>query len=291
MNINDVLKQIRSGNTLSKCVIDDFIEATLKNIDISNGYIYKYQRIMYIKESLKINQYDLLDNTLLLEITVWYFIINKLVTPKWVLHRFKTTYNTKNIHYYSIKDFQRVGYLIEDIVYDSVLLSAEEIYNYSVRKDDIEKWLKIRKANADLFIGMSFSGMLIGHLGAVALSNTEYINMKSGLLNEDEISSSSLSMSTIDYLYFPTIVIKKDFRKPLLVKNLILNFFKFIFQSKKLETLKSIVVNVYTPEGRHLCEKLGFEFLCEHKDGGEVYELLLMNIDNKLTYIEDKFIK
>lgn len=291
MLMNSLISSVKEEKDISSVMIIATLKEYIKKFDIDR-YTYKLSRMHYI-----INQLEILKDTelikieaFLVEICLWYFIINNKEIPVWLENRYQSLFKKESeVFLFQLNEFQSQGWLIEDVVYDSIQLSSNQINTYQVHNDDFKNWLRIRKNNFLLYLGVVFSGRLIGHLGAVVLNKYEYLEMSKGVLLESQIKSSFEVHKKVNYLYFPTIVIKKEFRRPFLVKRLILDFFHRILNLNEMSNLEKIIVNVYTTEGKRLCEKLGFYFLINHIDGGKVYELDMSDIDNKLNYIISKF--
>ncbi|MGB5792717.1 hypothetical protein, partial [Poseidonibacter sp.] len=195
--------------------------------------------------------------------------------------------NRTKLYLYNYKDFEINQWTIDDIVNDSVSLSAKLINNYVVNEDEVEYWIEIRSKNKELYLALVLAGIIVGHIGAIAINSYEYKLMKEGILNEIDLKTSIINNNDIEYLYIPTIVIEKNFRKPEILKNLLFSFIEMILAYK---SLKFIIVNVYSLEGENLSKNLGFKYIINHNDGGKIYTLDVSK-KNNLSIMHSKFKK
>lgn len=254
--------------------------------------IYKIQRILYLKNILEktIIHSNESNIEILIEISKWYFEITKQKSPKWLedrIYKYYTT-NKNKVYIYNLSTFIAEKWKVDDIIKDSVLLSGDQISNYIPTEKDVKFWINLRKKNPELYLGIVFCGQIIGHIGAVAMSTKEYISMKKGFLYENELKFGTKNIEHVEFLYVPTIVILPQYRSPYLLKKILKEFFLSIEKINKDKSLKSILINAYTPQGKLLSKKLGFQFVTLHRDGGEIYNLD-MSLLSKKSYLINKF--
>jgi hypothetical protein len=253
------------------------------NIDELNNILYKRERMIYLKSILEKRTLPISDTEeeIFLEIIRWYYCIINQKTPQWLKTKIKNYYeiNPNRLTIYSMRYFQKFKWSIDDVVRDSVLLSGNQITNYQPNEEDIKYWIKLRKKNQELYQGAVFCGQIVGHIGAIAITNYEYELMLKGILSEDNIAIDKVEKYKIKYLYIPTIVILPEYRSPFFLKAFLKSFFKKIY---KVKSLKVILANIYTEKGKKLSEKLGFKFVINHRDGGKIYKL---DISNKNSFI------
>ncbi len=292
-------------NKINKKLINIFEEYYLKNLSKTSAILlinnivdnfpsdiklYKYERISFIKNIIYNYKYNKLNKKYYFEICLWYYRIFEKKNNSWLNENLIDFYkNNKNlIEIFKIEDFIRYKWSINDVVSDSVRLSSDNIFNYHISDEEIKYWVQIRNKNKELFLGLLFCGKIIGHIGAIAINKTEYDLMKKGVLQENKLAHGTLDINIVEYLYIPTIVIEYNFRDPFVLKNIIINFFKLIKQfNEKNKSIKSILANVYSEEGKNVAEKLGFKAIKKHIDEGMIYELDVdfMNTNKKAASI------
>lgn len=277
----DLLKEENNSEEVKKYLII-MIDELLSNKNLA----YKLKRIKYIKDLIP-NADNLLIKEFLFEIIHLYLSFYNEKIPDLFDKKLISYYinNRDKLHIYNIKRFEIENWTINDVVIDSVRLSAKLVNNYSIDNKDIDYWINIRKKNKDLYLALVLSGIIIGHIGSIPIDYNEYKFFKKGILEETEFKYKITDIQKIEYLYIPTIVIEKNFRKVHILKNLLINFFNLI---RKLENLKKIIVNAYSTSGEKLSERLGFEFIGHHSDGGKIYELDLQKANKRGLFLFKK---
>ncbi|MAD42232.1 MAG: hypothetical protein CL623_07560 [Arcobacter sp.] len=263
-------KNFQNNKKLLLEVIDKILDE-----DTSN---YKIDRLVFIKNKI-IKDDEVVSKEIEIEIIYTYFLLNDLKMFEYFFNHLNTLYlkNMNKAYLYTIKDFEKNHWSIYDVVLDSVRLSAKLIENYEIDNDEIKHWVNIRKKNKELYLAFVISGIIVAHIGGIAINISEYKLMKKGTLNEVDLKNGTYNINNIKYIYIPTIVIEKEFRKPQLLKKLLSSFFEILLKYKNLE---SIIINVYSLEGKKLSERLGFKFVTSHNDGGKVYILDKSKIDD-----------
>ncbi len=243
---------------------------------------YKIERLAFIKNQI-IKNNALINEEVTIEIIYTYFLLSDPEMCEYFYTYLKAFYleNINNAYLYTYQDFEKNHWSIYDVVLDSVRLSAKLIENYKIDNDEIKHWIDIRTKNKELYLAFVLSGIIIAHIGGIAINTSEYELMKKGILNEVDLKNGTNNIKNIKYIYVPTIVIEKDFRKPQLLRRLLFSFIEILLRYKNLE---SIIINVYSLEGKKLSERLGFKFITSHNDGGKVYILDRSKIDYIKTF-------
>lgn len=271
VNLFEEFYLINLSKTSAISLIDEIVDNCHSDIKL-----YKYKRISFIKNIIYNYKYNKLNKKYYFEICLWYYRIFENKNNSWLNKNLIDFYkNNKNfIEILKIEDLVRYKWSMNDIVSDSVRLSGDNIFNYHSSDKEIKYWVHMRSKNKELFLALLFCGKIIGHIGAIVINKTEYNLMKEGVLHENEFSHGTSDINIVEYLYIPTIVIEYNFRNPFVLKNIIINFFKLIKQfNEKHKSIKSILTNVYSEEGKSVAEKLGFKAVKKHVDEGIVYEL------------------
>lgn len=112
----------------------------------TKSLVYKLKRIKYVKGLIP-NSDNLLTKEFLFEIIHLYLGFYNEKIPDFFDKKLLSFYinNRNKLYIYNIKRFEVENWIINDIVIDSVRLSAKLVNNYSIDNKDIDYWIKIRK--------------------------------------------------------------------------------------------------------------------------------------------------
>lgn len=266
---------------------DDLSASTLKEqisyVVSQSDLVFKKNRILKIRNELankEIEEEQVYEY--LLEFSNWFFFVffnNK--KPNWL--KAALTQHLKDkpnaIKYHTYHDFFSLGWTIEDVMISAISISNDNIDNYSSSNEDLAHWIKLREQNLSYYIGIEFCGEIIGHLGLVILTEKEYLLLKKGEMNEEDIQGKRDDESSSLYLYVSSIVVKKEFRNLNILKKLLVKANRVFFGTKdRLNRVQSILAIAYTEEGSKVCRSLGFDFIQKYAKFGEIYEGTLDNI-------------
>ena len=181
----------------------------------------------------------------------------------------------------SIRHVLKKGVALDKIISDLIAIDYQTIRNIEERDvGSLTRWRPIVEANLDCW-GLVTTGQrnIVGYWHFNALRERFFKKALQGSLHDGELTLDAIEILVKPghyHLYVFIVAVVIEHRGCVVNRLLLEGFCRKLIEFAALGIFfDEIVANAYTDEGLALCNHLGMDYVCDHKDHGKIYRIVM----------------